>query len=257
MADIIAKGTLNHLSREHGNFHELSMSRLGFFGDESLARMLLEELKKRGLAKDSVDGHSIPMHREVRILILVLLAQILRARGAVMGMELLPATDRSELVRGLIDLLSAPPMPSAGAVVASDLQDVGVNLASVPLDELLDYRMQHLAEHQRYAREVRSFVRVLSALEREDRDAAMRDRSEALREHAASLRAKARAAWGNPSSLALAGMGAIWTAATGDPIGALFGGLSAAAAAKAAGAASSLQSDAFSYLISLPRHMYA
>jgi len=44
------------------------MSRLGYYGDDSLARMIFEELKKRGLAKDSEDKVSIPMHPKVRSL---------------------------------------------------------------------------------------------------------------------------------------------------------------------------------------------
>ena len=78
LASIITSGVLDHLAKENTPFHELSMSRLGYYGDENLANMIFKELKKRKLAKDSEDKVSIPMHPMVRSLILVLLAQILR-----------------------------------------------------------------------------------------------------------------------------------------------------------------------------------
>jgi hypothetical protein len=51
MTDIIASGSLDSLAKPGSEFHELSMSRLGYYGDESLAKMIFEELKKRGLAR--------------------------------------------------------------------------------------------------------------------------------------------------------------------------------------------------------------
>lgn len=219
--------------------------------------MLFEELEKRGLARGTEDGVSIPMHRDVRVLILVLLSQILRRRGEQIGLDLLPATDRADVLGGLTQLLRAPQMRSTGAVVASDLEVVGVNLASIPLDEILDYRRQHLDAHRRYAREVRQFVRALSVLNDEERHEAMEDRLADLADMSKQLRANARAAWGQPASLALAGAGAVWTAATGDPTGALFGFASAAVAAKASAVQGGARCDAFSYLFSMPRSMYA
>ena len=113
MADIIHSGLLDDLAGEGGDFHELSMSRLGYMGDSSLAQMIFEELRARGLARDSEDAVSIPMHQNVRNLILVLLAQILQPRGAALGVELLPVTDRPQLVSALTELLSHPDAPSA------------------------------------------------------------------------------------------------------------------------------------------------
>jgi hypothetical protein len=77
LTDIITSGALDPLTKERTKFQELSWSRLGGYGDESLARMILEELKRRNLAQDTKDGVSIPMHPMVRSLVLVLLAQIL------------------------------------------------------------------------------------------------------------------------------------------------------------------------------------
>ena len=55
MREIIESGRLDSLPAE-SDFHELSMSRLGYFGNEDLAMELFKELKKRGLAKETEDG---------------------------------------------------------------------------------------------------------------------------------------------------------------------------------------------------------
>ena len=105
MTEVIISGALDDLSKEKTAFHELSYSRLGGYGDAGLADMILEELKARGLARDTEDGVSIPMHPMVRSLVLVLLARILRPRGESLGLELSPATDRPRLVDALTEVL--------------------------------------------------------------------------------------------------------------------------------------------------------
>ena len=69
LTNIITSGVLDPLSKEGTVFHELSYSRLGSYGDLGLAKMILSELKARGLARESEDGVSIPMHPTVRYLI--------------------------------------------------------------------------------------------------------------------------------------------------------------------------------------------
>ena len=108
MTDIITSGALDRLAMEGTEFAELSYSRLGGYGDRGLADMIHTELKNRGLARDTADGVSIPMHPMVRSLVLVLLAQILRPHGMRLGIELSPATDRPEIVDALKELLSLP-----------------------------------------------------------------------------------------------------------------------------------------------------
>ena len=85
------------------------MSRLGSYGDEGLYKMILNELKKRGLAEESKDQVSIPMHPKVRSLVLVLLSQILRPYGSTINANLSPATDMGSMVRALSELLSLNP----------------------------------------------------------------------------------------------------------------------------------------------------
>jgi hypothetical protein len=66
LGDIIASGALDELPHA-GPFQELSWSRMGGLGDPELAQMIFEELHQRGLARQSEDGASIPLHPLVRI----------------------------------------------------------------------------------------------------------------------------------------------------------------------------------------------
>lgn len=245
MTDIITSGALDSLAREGSEFGELSYSRLGGYGDPALAEMIHAELKKRGLARDTRDGVSIPMHPMVRSLILVLLAQILRPHGDRIGVELSPATDRPEIVDALKELLSLPTSPSAGHVVAADLKVVGVDLGSVPIDEVLSFRRDHLDQHKAYVRAVRRFVRELSLLGEKERAAALAEREEELSEMAQELQNTARKAWKQPASFALSVAGAAWTYTTGDHIGAA---LAAGAAVAGFSPAPTQEVGAYSYL---------
>lgn len=227
LMNFIVSGAFDALSKDGTAFHEISMSRMGYYGDRGLADMLSEELSKRGLARKSKDGVSIPLHPTVRYLILVLLAQILRTRGPSMGLELSPATDQFRVVRALKELLELPDAPSAGRVVTFDLQTVSVDLSSVPLDEVLSFRLERRAAHRNYVRSVREFARQLSLLPDFERVAAFRDRQAALDDLASDLRRNAQSAWKQPTSFAFGLAGAAWTGVAGDPIGALLtlGGL--------------------------------
>jgi hypothetical protein len=73
---------------------------------------------------------------------LTLLAQILRTNGTKLHAELSPATDQPRIVRALEELLDLPALPSAGNVVAFDLQCLSVDLSTVPLDEVLAFRKE-------------------------------------------------------------------------------------------------------------------
>lgn len=241
MADVIASGSLDQLAGPGSPFAELSMSRMGFGADPALADMLYEELAIRGLAKPSADGVSIPLHPLVRNMILVLLAQILRPAGKDRGLDLIPATDRPEVHNSLKAFLSAN-SPSAGHVVDLDAQAVGVDLASVPIDDILSYRSKNLEAYQCYARNIRAFLRVLAAIPEQDRAEALSDRRAELADEAARLDAIAREWWKNPSRILLGAAGAAWTAVTGDVVGGLL------AAGGAAISGSDMRPEALSYL---------
>ena len=218
MTDIIASGGLDDLSKEDTAFHAISMSRLGSYGDRGLYKMIFEELKQRGLAKESEDNVSIPMHPMVRSLVLVLLAQILRPYGSTINANLSPATDLGSMVNALSELLSLRMRPSAGAVVEFDLNTVSVDLGPVPFDEVLDFRQQNLDAHKRYMLSVRQFAMELSQMSGEEREVAFDIRQDKLNELASDLRKRGRKLWRRPASFALTATGAAFS-----PLNPIFG----------------------------------
>lgn len=203
MTDIIATGILDELAKDQTAFRELSKSRLGAYGDGDLYQMIFEELKARGLAKDSKDDVSIPMHPKVRSLVLVLLSQILRPYGVVIGANLSPVTDMGTLVNALSELLTAKTNPSQGSVVEFDLNTVTVDLAPIPFDEVVDFRRQHMGAHKHYMLSVRKFAMELSRMPEEEQKVAFDLRQVELNDLASDLRTRARKSWKKPSSFAL------------------------------------------------------
>lgn len=244
---VIESGALNDLTGKDTAFHALSMSRLGFGGSREVAEALFQRLRVMGLARDSEDGCSIPMHPMVRYLVLVLLAQILREPQAQKGINLAPITDRLEVVNSLAELLNLPSAPSVGRVVQFDLQSISADLSAVPLDEVLDFRRQHLHAHRLYMRNLRKFAHEISGLPPADLQSALEDRQAELNEYAADLKRLSRKAWRKPATVGLTLAGAAWTAID-NPVAALF---SLGAIAAAGLGVEPRQVDAYSYLMSI------
>ncbi|SEL00176.1 hypothetical protein [Nitrosovibrio tenuis] len=224
LSDIIVSGALDSLAKDSTAFDALSRSRLGYYGDEKLADMIFGQLKKRGLARDTEDGRSIPMHPMVRSLILTLLSQILRQYGANRNVSLEPVTDRPLLIAALADMLSLPTAPSHGQVITFDLNTVMVDLGPVPIDEVLAFRRENSDAFTEYRRSVRRFAYELSRMSKEQKELAFEDRQAQLDKMASELKRRSRKAWRKPASFALAFTGAMWTAASGDLLGAALAG---------------------------------
>ncbi|MGI8535029.1 MAG: hypothetical protein ACR2K2_00755 [Mycobacteriales bacterium] len=140
-----------------------SHSRLGGTADAGLTEVVLEQLRERGLARPSADGVSILLHSEVRAFVLVVLPQLLRAPALAAGYALQPASTQPRTVRALMDTLNLSAVPTTGQVAAADLEQVTLDLAPVPLDEVLDFRRQHGDQHRAYARNLRQCVRDAAA----------------------------------------------------------------------------------------------
>lgn len=211
LVDLIAGGAFDDLPPTT-NFHNLSYSRLGYSGDRQLSRMVIEELEARGLAERSVDGVSIPVHPMVRWSVLILLSQVMTSRALDDGARLEPLTDRPDVHRALAEVLNLPQMPTAGTVFTSDLSSLGLNLAGVPLDEVLAFREQHGHAYRAYARNVRDFARALGTFSERDQVSALKDRREALADELAVLHDLPAKAWRNPASLVLGAVGATYKA---------------------------------------------
>ena len=141
-------------------------------------------------------------------------------------------------------MLGLPDLPSAAHVVDVDMQVVGVDLASVGLDEILAFREAHGTAYQTYARDVRRFMRELSGLSSDERAQARRDRSAEITERVRELQETASQWWRQPAGLMLGLGGAAWAAATGD----IFGGALAGAAGLATASGPTPRTEAYSYL---------
>lgn len=224
LVDLLTDGTFDDLE-ETKHFQELSQSRMGYSADIELAEMLVDELVERGLARPTEDGVSIPLHPQVRTVILVLLAQLARTSTVGEDLELHPATNHAPAIADMMRLLGREPLPSAQGLVALDLEPVAFDLDPVPLEEVLEFRSEYGASHQAYMRDLRRFLAELSATELgANRDRLLLERRQELADSAHDLQRNSRSALGvNLSSFSLGISGAAWSLATGDPIGLAIG----------------------------------
>jgi len=206
----------------------LSYSRIGYGADIELTRMLVEELEGRGLARPTEDGVSVPLHPVVRTTILVMLGQLSRAAGERRGMSVHPTTSDPGAINDLVQTLSRHQMPSAGHVITLDLEAVGLDLESVPLDDVLAYRADREAEYRTYMRSLRGFlVEVAQTDDAKERESLLLARRTELADAAHDLRSHARRAFARSSgswSLGLAG--AVWSALGHDVLSVVLGGSS-------------------------------
>jgi hypothetical protein len=138
------------------------------------------------------------------------------------GLALQPVTDRQDVIKGLMTTLKLPQLPSAGRVIALDREQVSLNLASVPPDEVLEFRATHGQQHRAYMHNLRRFVAELAGLDEQARERAFVDRREELADAADDLRRLARTHWRRPlASFGLGLAGVAWSAHQGDSPAAL------------------------------------
>ena len=229
MQALLAEGAFDGLA-EAGYRAELSMSRMGDAVSHEVFGEMLQAFEARGLAARTQDGVSIPLHPLVRSAYLFVLAQLARESGARSKFDLHPVTNGRGATDAFRALMELGPMPSRGQVVAFDLEVVGVDLSSVPLDDVLAFRRENEGAHRRYMQHLRQFALELSLLEDADRVRALADRSSDLRDEARDLRERARASWREPKDVAGFGLGiagAAWSLATMNPVPAALGALGA------------------------------
>jgi hypothetical protein len=251
VTELVTGGAFDDLDRTL-HYQELSRSRMGWDADVELSEMITEELMARDLARPSEDGLSVPLHPAVRTTFLVLLSQLARDAGRRAGLSLHPATADYGAIEDLISVMSLRASPSAGHVVTLDQETVGLDLETVALDEILEFREHHGQAYRAYARNVRQQVAELGLLEPEEREARLFDRRGELADMSDNLRRIARRWWRTPlGSFAIGAAGASWLAAgpLHDPVG---GAL--ALAGIALGAATGQQTaTAYSYILEAKR----
>lgn len=122
----------------------------------------------------------------------------------------------------LQELLSIPTIPTAGHVVAFDLEAVGVDPTDIPVKRALTLRERFGDEHRRYARDVRAFVRTLRILSADERAEAYTDRREELRFRATELTREQESYWRKPATFLMSLLGAIAGFSGAPAFGALF-----------------------------------
>ena len=254
IVELLTNGTFDDLPKEK-YFHELSQSRLGYGADVGLAEFLVDELKARHLARPSEDGVSIPLHPTVRTTILVILGQLSRATGRSRGFAIHPTTNDPHAINDLIATLSRDRMPSCNKVITIDVEPVSLNMDSVPLDELLQFRTEHQDAHKAYMRNLQRFMAELASIDvLEDREALLIERRQEIADAAHDMRRfTLRKFRKNLPSWSLGLSGGAWSLGTGDPIGAAL-----AAAGLVAGLfGKSKTVTAYSYLFSIQQRYTA
>ena len=156
-----------------------------------------------------------------------------------------------EELRGQPSLISSRyPERSAVRVIESDWHEVGVDLARVPLDEILDFRAEHGDSFRSYAQGLRNLLLASEKLNNEQFEAELTARSAQISEDAEGLRKATRHAFGKTVAGAVLALGGTaWTATQGDLIGALF----ATASAGVAFARPARTATAYSYFFEINR----
>ena len=251
IVELLTNGTFNDLPKA-GYFPELSQSRIGYGADIDLAGFLVDELEARGLARPSQDGVSIPLHPHVRTTILVILAQLSRVAGKKRGMTIHPVTNNAQAVQDLISTLSQKSMPSRHQVIELDLEPVSFDLSAIPLDDVLQFRVEHQDAHRAYMRDLRSFLEELAVVDdSRDREQVLLQRRQELADAAHDIQRSSRRALGkNLSAWSLGIAGGAMAIASGNPVG-----LALSAAGLIIGMVPSepRQVSAYSYLFAVDR----
>lgn len=231
MVELITGGTFDDLPKAQ-HYAELSMSRMGYSADVALAEFLVSELQERDLARPSEDGVSVPLHPTVRSTILVILAQLCRVSAKGRGLTFHPATSSAEAAQDLFKIFSRESMPSKGDLIRLDLEPVALDLALVPLEDVLQFRSENGESYKAYRRDLHRFMAELASVpEAQERTDLLLERQEELAEAALKTRREARRTLGKSlGSWSLGIAGSAWAVGTGD----LFGALLAAAGLVAA-----------------------
>ena len=220
MVDALTNGAFDDLEPAQ-HYQELSMSRMGYSADVELAEFLVTELRERDLARPSQDGVSVPLHPIVRHAILVLLAQMSRKAGAKRGMTVHP-TSSPQFGDRMVETLSGDPVAGRAEVFKSDLTQVAVNLESIPLDDVIQFRREHCDAYQTYRRDLLGFVADWSnALDGPERTAMLAERAEKISDASNNLQRTTKHAFGRLPSWSLGLVGGVWSVAQMDLAGTL------------------------------------
>jgi hypothetical protein len=218
------------------------------------ARAIWRELVRRGVAATEPDG-SFPwkLHPYIWGALEALLAYVLQPAGLNIGLDLQPATDDPGLMRDTMRLLDESLTPSRAHVISSDLEQVGLDLSRVPLNDVLEFRDRHGRQYREYMNRLRLFMIEIGSMDILERQDALTTRSDELVDAAEDLRRISRTWWRRPVATMGVGIaGAVWTASHGDTASAILSLLGGAVGA--AGFPPRLQGS-YSYLFEARRSL--
>ena len=86
-------------------------------------------------------------------------------------------------------------MPSYGSVIALDLEPVSYDVGPIPLDDVLQFRADHMDTHRRYMRNLRRFIAELATVDVvEEREALLFERRQEIADAAYDIRRSTRQA---------------------------------------------------------------
>jgi hypothetical protein len=212
----------------------ITLSHWGHQRAPEAARAFESALVDRGLMTETGVGDLVWLPANMRLLVLVLFAQMLRGRHLGSDVIVHPVTDNDWLAAGLENFLgkfdmggssivaprwlSTRPDPMDPWQMEADLLEVGADLSAVPLDEVLDFKQEYGAHYRAYAESLRQFLETSAGYSAAERRRAQNERRERIRDQADELRRISRRAFGvQTGTLALALVGIAMTLGTPLP----------------------------------------
>ncbi len=182
---------------------------------------LFKLLAQEGLLfpDESTDDESVLVPGRVSVANSIL-AQAVRATAGQQGQLIEPVATRRDEARVFSAILEdAVENVGASNVVMSELSAVTLDFCQVGLDDILDFRARHRSEFRAYVLGLQALLAPApGSRDLADRRAALVDEAHRLRE----LQQKRWSKLGGAVSLGI--IGASWTLASGDLLGALIGG---------------------------------
>ena len=171
-----------------------------------------------------------------------ILAQAVRAAAGQHGRLIEPIATRRDEARVFSAILDdAVENVGARDVVMSDLSAVTLDFRPVGLDDILDFRARHRSEFRAYVLGLQALLASAASSRH------LADRRAALADEAHRLRELQRRRWTKlEGAVRLGIIGAAWTLAGGDLLGALIGGTAAGSQLRPDGAT---QVSAYTYLL--------
>jgi hypothetical protein len=157
-----------------------------------------------------------------------LMSSLVGALGDRSGARISPLRSGAYLPREAWSVDLANPSPYLGLTLMH-AQLLGLDLEDVPIDEILDFRVEHIGERRRFLRKMRDQVRILAHTDRKDRQVVLRDYYEEAAYLSETLTKAVRKSFRRGQRDLLLASAAVATTALANPVGATIGGLRAVA----------------------------